>query len=516
MKVLVIGSGGRESAIVIAIIQSQMVMRYAIKKQKIEDWDVLSQKIDNFIKQHDFLQSRLQYKQSKCFYKSLLKNSHNSVKQGYVDKNLIVDDLFCIPANPQIATLCKTENISIDNNSIKNFCTLNKIDLVVIGPEDPLANGLTDELEAIGIKVFGPSKLAARIESSKIFMKDFCAKFNIPTAKYKTFYNDINSREEIINFAKQVSNNNLSPVVIKTNGLAAGKGVAICNTVEDFSKELNEYFEGKFGDASKSIVVEEFMDGREVSFFALCDGKNFQTIGYACDHKKLLDGNNGPNTGGMGTYSYKNILTRDQITDVEQNIIKPLVDGMLADGHPYRGVIFAGLMITKDGIKLIEYNARFGDPETQAILPLIKNNFLQIAVCGVDGVDNLQIQLHNSACVNVVCVSGGYPESYKKGVEIFINKKSFSNARLTKKTPVESKNIKHSLLHFITNLCAMFNFKPQIIHCGVVEKNSRIFTNGGRVVSVRSVKCNLDCARKSVYKALKSIKFEGMYYRKDI
>lgn len=525
MKVLLIGGGGRESAIAIEILNSQLRMLFALKNYANKAGELVTpeniknaiETLENFLSQPQFLTCREQYYHD---YAKFFEGVGEGVLVGYLKTSYVVSDLYCALSNTQIASICKTADISLDNNSIVNFCKTNGINLVIIGPEEPLANGLADDLIAEGIKVFGPSKLASQIESSKIFMKNFCTQYNIPTAKYETFYSDKHSKQQIIDFAKQISQGGL-PIVLKTNGLAAGKGVAICSSIAEFELELDDYFNGKFGSASQSIVVEQFMQGSEVSFFALCDGTHFKTLPYACDHKKLLDGNKGPNTGGMGTFSHKAILNNQQIAEVEANIIAPLVKGMFAENHPYKGVIFAGLMITNNGIKLIEYNARLGDPETQCILPLIKNNFLQIVFGAIEGVNGFDIELENSACVNVVCVAGGYPDKYNKGDEIIIKTKTFQNAIITNKSHLENISEKQLtawqiIKNDIKNLFNPRQFLPQIIHCGVATNGKKLTTNGGRVISVRAKASTMHEARSNVYRSLKSIKFTGMFYRKDI
>jgi len=403
-----------------------------------------------------------------------------AVNKEIQQPNSIIEDFFAIPSNPQIAKLAKSFNISTDNESVKNFCLQNKINLVIVGPEDPLAKGIVDYLESFGIKVFGPSKAAARLESSKIFMKNFCAKYKIPTAQYQTFTSN-DDVALILQYADSLG----YPVVLKTDGLAAGKGVVICQSKQDFTNNLKEYLDGKFGLSSKSIVVEEFLTGTEVSFFALSDGIDFKTFFYACDHKRLLDGDKGPNTGGMGTYSFKNILTKEQITQTEQSIIAPLVKGMTEEGCPYKGVIFAGLMLTAKGIKLIEYNVRFGDPETQAMLPLLKNNITDIFLASVNNnIKNLELEFSDDVCVNVVCVSGGYPDDYKKGCEI--------TGHQTLSSDVE------------------------FIHCGTKLDGDKLVTNGGRVASVRVTSSNMQIAKSKVYPEMAKLKFDGLFYRKDI
>ena len=527
-NVLLIGSGGRESAIIMSIISSQIKMLYAFenfanKGSVIMSGDAIASCITRL---KDFCKNRTNIQENSSeFFANLLKNQNQHLLDGYLNPDFIVDNLYCIPANPQIAKFCNIVNISTSNDSIVNFCKKNDIKFVIIGPEDPLADGLVDELEKIGIKAFGPSKLASQIESSKIFMKDFCTEFKIPTAKYATFYSDKNSKDEIILFAQDLLNTGSTQIVLKTNGLAAGKGVIICQNLDEFKTNLDSYFNGKFGTASQSIVVEEFMQGTEVSFFALCDGTHFKTIGYACDHKKLLDGNQGPNTGGMGTYSYKEILTNQQISEVEQNIIKPLVMGMFAKNHPYRGVIFAGLMLTKQGIRLIEYNARFGDPETQAILPLLNNNIMELLYAATTSVKTLNIDLQNAACINVVCVSGGYPDEYKKGIEIQIDSKNVITSPFVEELNKDKQQIKTSILGLLKNEIAnLFKNKnknnqnlAQVIHCGTAINNKcNLVTNGGRVISVCAKAKTIIQARNIVYNAIKSIKFDGMFYRKDI
>ena len=392
-----------------------------------------------------------------------------------------VAKLFAIPGNPQIETIGTCHNVLLDNRVIKDFCVENNIQLVIVGPEELLANGLVDYLGSFDIAAFGPSQKAAQIESSKIFMKDFCTKYNIPTAKYRTFYKDKDSKDDIIRFAQEI----WLPIVLKTNGLANGKWVVICESFWDFEDELSEYFNGKFGDAGRSIVIEEFLYGKEVSFFSLSDGKHFKTIGYACDHKKLLDNNKWPNTGGMWTYSSKTILSEAQIDEINKHMIQPLVEWMNHEGHPYKWVIFAGIIITPQWIKLIEYNARFGDPETQSILPLLKNDIVELFLASVNGnLEGLQVEISDKACVNIVCVSHGYPNDYQ--------------------------------INFPISWIEHLSENVSVFHSGTKNNKNILVTNGWRVLSLCSIDDTIASAADNVYHEIEKIRFEGMQYRHDI
>ncbi|MBI3194310.1 MAG: phosphoribosylamine--glycine ligase, partial [Ignavibacteriae bacterium] len=327
-----------------------------------------------------------------------------------------VEKLFCAPGNPGIAELAECVPIKANNiEALKKFALEQKIDLTVVGPEQPLVDGIVDEFESADLKIFGPSKAAARLEGSKIFAKQFMKRHNIPTAKFETFAN------QQLTEAKEFLSHCSFPIVIKADGLAAGKGVAICVTQNEANEILHQYFEEKvFDDAGSRIVIEEFMEGEEASIFALTDGKIFITLSPAQDHKRVYDNDEGKNTGGMGAYAPASIVTSEILERVIKEIIKPTLDGMSTRGHPYKGCLYVGLMLTNGGPKVVEYNCRFGDPETQVILPLLDEDLAELMLEVAEGkLNRTEIKLKNQSSVCVVLASGGYPDAYQTGKEIF-------------------------------------------------------------------------------------------------
>lgn len=400
-----------------------------------------------------------------------------------VSKSRNLTELFCIPGNPGTRKICKNINIDLRNfNAIGSFCLENQIDLVIIGPEQPLVDGLSDYLRGINIKVFGPSSSAAKIESSKSYAKEIMNAANVPTAKYQEFNTSDYSKVE--DYLKKCE----YPVVIKADGLAAGKGVIICHNFNEAILTFKSITEEKiFGKAGNKILIEEFLEGEEASVFAITDGENFFILPAAQDHKRIGDGDTGKNTGGMGAYAPAPVVTELLMQEIEEKIIRPVILQLKKEGNPFFGCLYAGLMITSDGPKVIEFNCRFGDPETQVVLPLLEGDFLQLLFSAAEGKLNKNAVCYNGGtAVCVVAASQGYPDSYQKGFEI-------------------------SGLDF---------FDPQIIiyHAGTIEKDGKISTNGGRVLGVTAVINEFDIkkARDKVYDALKYIKFENMYFRKDI
>ena len=321
-----------------------------------------------------------------------------------------VDQLTCIPGNAGIAEIAKCEPIKADDIAgLIEYIETEAFDFVVVGPEQPLALGLVDDLLARSIKVFGPTQAAAQLESSKAFTKEFCSRHNIPTAAYGVFTE--------LTPAKAFLATMQPPFVLKADGLAAGKGVVIPETLEEAESELEEFFSGKFGDASAKVVIEEFMHGQEVSFFAISDGQTALPLIGAQDHKRAFDGDQGPNTGGMGAYAPPPVFTKALEQRVMDEIITPTTVGMTQDGHPFVGVLFAGLMITENGPKLIEYNARFGDPECQVLMRALQSDLMDIMIAAADhDLDNLPApKWSDDAIVNIVLATQGYPGSYEKG-----------------------------------------------------------------------------------------------------
>lgn len=393
-------------------------------------------------------------------------------------------ELFIIPGNPGTKNLGKNINLDInDLDEIVKFCTDKKVDLVVVGPEKPLTDGLADKLIDAGIKVFGPKKSAAKIEGEKSFAKDLMKEFGIPTAYYKVFIKE--QHEEAIEYLKKIN----YPTVIKADGLAAGKGVLICNTLEEAQSALNECFlRSAFGKAGDKIVVEEFMTGQEASVFAVTDGVDFVLLPPAQDHKRIGDGDTGKNTGGMGAYAPTPFVDGHMMNLIAEKIVKPTINALNVKGCKYIGCLYCGLMLTDEGPKVVEFNCRFGDPETQVVLPLLDGDFLELLYSASSGALNKNaVWYNNGSSVCVVAASKGYPDSYEKWKEI-------------------------------TGLDLINDEEIIIYHAGTSEKDGKIFTNGGRVLSITSIlkENNLIKAKEKAYSALSKIYFDGIYYRKDI
>lgn len=386
--------------------------------------------------------------------------------------------LFCSPGNAGTNEIA--EYVSLNGfEETAQFCLKERIDLVVVGQEAPLVDGITDFLESKGIKVFGPSKAASALEGSKIYMKDLCKEFNIPTAAYGAF-RDINKAAEFINTMEP-------PIVVKADGLAAGKGVIIAESKNEAIKTVEEMFSGKFGDAGKSIVIEEFLEGEEVSFFALSDGENAIPFCSAQDHKKVGDGDTGPNTGGMGTYSPAPIMTEELENRVMKEIINPTLTAMKKRGTPFKGVLFAGLMITKNSPKLLEYNIRFGDPETQSMMLRLKSDLPTLLLASASGsIKDHEVKLYPHAAICVVMAANGYPGDYKKNTEI-------------------------------RNLEKISSFpKVVIFHAGTKLKNGKLLANGGRVLGICATGETIKEARDTAYNAIGKIDWPDGFYRHDI
>lgn len=325
----------------------------------------------------------------------------------------LCEKLWCAPGNAGIAQQAECVAIAADDiDGLVTFAEREAVDLVVVGPEQPLVMGLVDRLEEKGIKAFGPRAAAAELEGSKGFMKDICAKYDIPTAAYGRFTD--------IEKAKAFICDHGAPIVVKADGLAAGKGVTVAQTLDEALNAAEDALvEGQFGAAGAEIVIEEFMEGEEVSVFALCDGKTALPLASAQDHKAAYDGDKGPNTGGMGAYSPAPAMTDTLLAEVMRTIVQPTIDGMAAEGRPYKGVLFAGLMLTKDGVKLLEHNVRFGDPECQALMMRLRSDLVGALVATVDGVlDRFDLRWYDDAALTVVLAAEGYPGSYEKGTEI--------------------------------------------------------------------------------------------------
>lgn len=396
-----------------------------------------------------------------------------------------VRSVYCAPGNPGIAELA--ECLPIKATAIAELAeaaTREKIDLTVVGPEQPLAEGIVDHFEAIGLKIFGPTKRASQLEWSKAFAKDFMQRHTIPTARSKTF-----SRTEDTE-ARTYLQSVPMPVVLKADGLAAGKGVVICSERTDALKMLSE-MQRQFGPAGDRIVVEEFLEGEEASIFAICDGKEFVTLAPAQDHKRAFDNDRGKNTGGMGAYAPAPIVTNGILRDVEDSIIRPTLRGMHNEGRPYKGCLYVGLMITSEGPKVVEYNCRFGDPETQVVLPLYSSDLVELleAACsGNIGTFHKRGPAASStpSAVCVVLASQGYPDEYPTGLEI---------------TGLEEVEAMNNVLVF---------------HAGTKISGGTLVTAGGRVLGVTAIHPQLGEAIHDAYEAVRKISFAGMHYRRDI
>ncbi len=384
--------------------------------------------------------------------------------------------LYCTPANGGISELAETIELDItDHQATVTFCQKAQIKLVVIGPEAPLTEGLADSLRAKNIPTFGPGKQAAQLEGSKGFTKDICTRYHIPTAAYKR----CTSKDEALTFLKTQP----LPIVIKADGLAAGKGVIIAETEQEAHQAVETMFGGKFGEAGTEIVIEAFLQGEEASFFAICDGKTALPLATAQDHKRLNDGDKGPNTGGMGAYSPAPIMTNARCHYVMKHIITPTLQAMAEQGTPYQGILYAGLMVGENGIDLIEYNARFGDPECQVLLPRLKTDLVDLLLWACNGeLAGKNIEWHEQAALTIVMAAKGYPNTYQKGSEI--------------------KNLETT--------------EGLIFHAGTKKENDKIYANGGRVLTITAMGDTIQQAHEKAYKMAKKIDWEDGFYRKDI
>ena len=389
-----------------------------------------------------------------------------------------VTKLFCAPGNGGIAQ--DAECVQLHGYPmIIQCCQKENIDLVVIGPEQPLVEGLADLLREADINVFGPSAKAAQLEGSKDFTKQLCDRMNIPTAAYATFDN----KADALAYLEQQG----APIVIKADGLAAGKGVTVAMNLEQAKQAVEECFDGRFGEAGSKVVIEEFLEGEEVSVFALCDGERAVEFASAQDHKAVGEGDTGPNTGGMGTFSPAPIMSDALRSTVMEQIIQPAVTGMKEMGMPYQGVLFAGLMITKHGPKLIEFNCRFGDPETQVMLPRLESDLAQILHATATGeLDKVQVKLRNEAALCVVMAANGYPGAYEKGTRI----RGIDAAEA---------------LDGVT-----------VFHAGTKEENGEIYATGGRVLGVTALAPTIAAAQEQAYKAVDRIVWPEGFCRRDI
>ncbi len=391
-----------------------------------------------------------------------------------------VDKIYCAPGNAGIAQQAECVAIKADDlDGLLAFAQQNQIDLTVVGPEVPLTMGIVDKFQEQGLKIFGPSGKAAEIEGSKTFAKDLMAKYNIPTAKYGAFTDAAEAKA----FLDTVG----LPCVVKADGLAAGKGVLICETKAEAEEAIADILvDNKFGSAGSRVVVEEFLTGQEVSMLAFTDGRTVVPMVSSQDHKRIWDGDKGLNTGGMGAYSPAPVYTADIHKIVVPQVLEATVKAMEAEGRSFSGILYAGLMLTADGPKVLEFNARFGDPETQAVLPRLKSDLVDIFLAIIDGrLDEMNIEWHEEAAVCVVIASGGYPETSDKG-------------------------------RVITGLKEAAATGAIVFHAGTKEDNGSIVTNGGRVLGISALGKDIAEAIANAYKGVKEVKFENMQYRTDI
>lgn len=392
-----------------------------------------------------------------------------------------VSKIYCAPGNGGIADLAECVPIDVmDFEKLTKFAKENNIDLTVVAPDDPLAAGAVDAFEANGLRAFGPNKAAAIIEGSKSFSKDLMKKYNIPTADYEVFENSTDA----INYIKA---NNKFPVVVKADGLALGKGVIIAKTFEEYENAVHDILDDKvFGSAGAKVVIEEFLTGPEISVLAFTDGKTMKPMVSAQDHKRAYDNDEGPNTGGMGTFSPSRVYTDEVAEECMEKIFIPTMNAMNAENRTFKGVLYFGLMKTADGVKVIEYNCRFGDPETQVVLPRLKSDLCEIFNAVIDQrLDEIDIEWNDDACVCVVMASGGYPKNYEKGYKIDGIKQAESLGAL-------------------------------VFHAGTKRSDNDILTNGGRVLGVTALGDNLEDAIQKAYKYVDLVNFKNAHFRKDI
>ncbi|MBM4462498.1 MAG: phosphoribosylamine--glycine ligase [Chloroflexi bacterium] len=389
-----------------------------------------------------------------------------------------VDEIYVAPGNA--GTQAIAHNLSIVPTSIKAMAEAAqeyRIDLTVVGPEVPLSLGIVDLFQSLGLPIFGPTQAATRLESSKVFSKELMQKYGIPCARGEVFSSVLKARDYV--------KSHLAPIVIKADGLAAGKGVTVAASQEKALEAISDMMEKKtLGAAGDRVIIEECLNGKEVSLLAFTDGRSVLPMVPACDYKRAFDGDQGPNTGGMGSYSPPGFFDQSRVEEVQRTILEPAVQAIAQEGTPYRGVLYAGLMVTSDGVKVLEFNARFGDPETQVILPRLKTDLMDVMIAVIQGkLEGAKIEWGDEACVGVVMASAGYPGSYKTGFPI------------TGLDKLESDIL--------------------VFHAGTKEKDG-VVTDGGRVLTVAARGSTLGEARARVYSNLPRIHFEGCHYRRDI
>ena len=402
----------------------------------------------------------------------------HSICQGLKNSSKITE-IFCFPGNAGTEKIAKNIILDLDNfENLKNFIFEKEIDLIIVGPEKPLVDGLVDYLEQFNINVFGPNKIASQLEGSKIFTKQICEKFNIPTAKFGIFQNK--------NDAKHFLKNTNYPTVIKADNLASGKGVYICGNEKESNIAINEIFDGKFGEA-KNLLIEEFLEGEEMSYFIISDGLNFKSFETAQDHKRVLEGDKGKNTGGMGAYSPSRLINEEMENKIINKIVKPTLKGLSELGTEYKGFLYAGLMIVNNEPFLIEYNVRMGDPECQTILPKLKTDLAEVFLaCCNRKLDQIELDWTNKKSLCVVVCSNGYPDEFKKHIEI--------------------ENINYVEL----------NEHNHLYHAGTTQKDEKIYAIGGRVLNFVSLSNNFSDAKIKIMQNLDKLNWSDGFYRKDI
>ena len=390
-----------------------------------------------------------------------------------------IEKIYCFPGNAGTSEVAENVILNLDDfENIKNFILDNQIDLIVVGPEKPLVDGLVDFLEQFNIKVFGPNKIASQLEGSKIFTKQLCQKYNIPTAKFGIFQN----KQDAKKFLEKTE----YPIVIKADNLASGKGVYICNDDKEAQIAINEIFDGKFG-LAKNLLIEEFLNGEEMSYFIVSDGLIYKNFGTAQDHKRVLEGDRGKNTGGMGAYSPSRLISEDIESKIINKIIKPTLKGLAEHGTRYKGFLYAGLMIVNNEPFLIEYNVRMGDPECQTILPKLKTDLSEVFLaCCNQSLDKVNLDWQNKKSLCVVVCSNGYPDEFKKNIKIE-NLKSIN---------LQSQNY--------------------LFHAGTNKKDGEVYAVGGRVLNFVSLSDSFHDAKINITKNLNELNWSGGFYRKDI
>ena len=393
-----------------------------------------------------------------------------------------VSEIFCAPGNGGIASDAKCVDIqATDIDGLLKFAKDQGVEFTIVGPEAPLAAGIVDAFEAKKMKIFGPSKAAAQLEGSKVFAKQFMKRCNIPTASFKVF-DDLNKAKSFLTKAEH-------PIVIKADGLAAGKGVIICNDLNQSMEAVDQIMQDKvFKEAGNQIVIEECLIGEEASILAISDGENYCILDASQDHKRIFDDDLGPNTGGMGAYCPAPVITEELKTQIEARVIEPAIRGMRREGIPFKGVLYAGLILTQDGPMTLEFNVRFGDPEAQAVLPRLKNDLMELMAASCDGrLNDIELIWDKRTCICVVMSSGGYPGAYKTGYEI------------------------KGLEQFATPTADTLVF-----HAGTKQENGKIVTSGGRVLGVTSFGQTIEKAIENVYHSVEKITFERCFFRRDI